>query len=429
MRTSVCFGAAVPAPNITATVTAAITHTVFSSVAGIDAEEWNSVFGKSENLSLQHAYLLALEQSNEGKVDFRYVLFTRNSRVVGVACFQLFEVAGSEALKTSAIEQQQAEPAKGMWNRTAQWVKKKSFNRIYRLKLRLLVCGNALMTGEYGFYFTPQIPDTHAFELVQKVIDQIERQEAATGKKIDLVLVKDFKQQRMAVAETLFKQGAYRKISFQPNMVMHLQPEWLSFDDYLSAMSSKYRVRAKRVLKKGTEMERKDLEAAAIEQQLSAIYAFYAEVADSMDFNLLSAPPRYFTELKKQMGNRFRLIAYCLNGQMVGFITAIVGKQHMEVHFTGYNHQLNRDYAIYSNILYDMVKLGIENRVQTISFGRTALEIKSTVGATGEDMPAFIKHRSRLVNRLLVPLINQFNQETWIPRHPFRQAGADGETD
>ncbi|OWY22473.1 GNAT family N-acetyltransferase [Sphingobacteriales bacterium UPWRP_1] len=428
MRTSVCFGAAVPAPDITATVTATIIHTVYSSVSDIDAEEWDSVFGKSENLPLQHAYLLALEQSNEGKIDFRYVLFRRNSRAVGVACFQLFEVSGSEALKTSAIEQQQAEPAKGVRESAMQWVKKISFNRINRLNLRMLICGNALMTGEYGFYFTPQIPDADAVELVRQVIDQTERQEAAAGKKIDLVLVKDFKQQRNLVAETLLKRG-YRKISFQPNMVMHLQPEWLTFEHYLSDMSSKYRVRAKRVLKKGAEMERKDFDATAIEQQLPAIYSFYTEVADSMDFNLLSASPRYFAELKKQLGHRFRLIAYCLNGQMVGFITAIAGKQHMEVHFTGYNHPLNRDYAIYSNILYDMVKLGIEHRVQTISFGRTALEIKSTVGATGEDMPAFIKHRSRLVNRLLIPLINQFNQEAWIPRHPFKQAGTEGETD
>lgn len=90
------------------------------------------------------------------------------------------------------------------------------------------------------------------------------------------------------------------------------------------------------------------------------------------------------------------------------------------MHFTGYDHTINKEFAIYSNMLYDMVGLGLNRGVATLSFGRTALEIKSTIGAVGADMPAFIKYNNPWVHRFLIPLINQFNNTGWIPRHPFK---------
>jgi hypothetical protein len=47
----------------------------------------------------------------------------------------------------------------------------------------------------------------------------------------------------------------------------------------------------------------------------------------------------------------------------------------------GYEESIARETHIYQRMLYDLVKTGIENGCESINFGRTATEIKSTLGA------------------------------------------------
>ncbi len=404
-----------------------ISTEVYTSISQISNHVWDKIVEPHNNIFLSHAYLQALETAHRERMSFRYVVFTDRGKKLGVAYFQLFDVRGNEALKSSAQADVEASPivSNPVFSSIKRAVKKISYRQIAKLRLRMLVCGNALLTGEHGSFFNKKISKLQATHLLHKAISQIEAEEKANGRKISLTLIKDFDENKADEARNLLNYG-FKEINFQPNMVFPLQSEWQNFDDYLQAMHSKYRVRSKKVLSKGSRLVKKDFTLSDIHQHLPEIYQFYSEVADSVDFNLLSASPQYFSELKQQLSERFKLIGYYKEQTLVGFICAFVGKGHLEVHFTGYNQELNKEHAIYSNMLYEMVNIGLQNGVKTIGFGRTALEIKSTIGAVGTNMPAFIKHSNALVHRYLIPLINQFNQVHWIPRHPFKHHENEG---
>ncbi|QQS28507.1 MAG: GNAT family N-acetyltransferase [Sphingobacteriales bacterium] len=398
-----------------------ITTEIYETISDIASSEWDHVVSRQNNLFLTHAYLSALEESHRNILRFRYLLFFFQNKVVGAACFQLFEVIAKEALKNEPEPDLQIPSS--FYKRMVGGLRKKirdiSFRQISKLRLRVLVCGNALLTGEHGVFFSPQITSFQAGFLLSHAISRIEAEEKAAGRAINLTLIKDFPQNKAAEARKLLDFG-YKEINFQPNMLMTLPEEWKSFDHYLLALSSKYRIRTKKVLSKGSKLEKKEFDLHDIRENLPEIYNFYLEVANSMDFNMLSAQPGYFVELKRQLEDRFVVNGYFLEGKLVGFICAFAANNHLEVHFTGYDHTINKEFAIYSNMLYDMVGLGLYRGVATLSFGRTALEIKSTVGAVGADMPAFIKYNNPCVHRFLIPLINQFNNTGWIPRHPFK---------
>ena len=68
-----------------------------------------------------------------------------------------------------------------------------------------------------------------------------------------------------------------------------------------------------------------------------------------------------------------------------------------------------------------MTQFGIEHSFEKNYFGRTALEIKSSIGATPVQMSGFIYHTNAIVNKWIPKLFKRLEPETvWQQRHPFK---------
>ena len=68
-----------------------------------------------------------------------------------------------------------------------------------------------------------------------------------------------------------------------------------------------------------------------------------------------------------------------------------------------------------------MVKHGIEHGFKEVEFARTAMEIKSTVGAEPRDLKIYIKHPNSLLNKLVSRVTKLMNPKIdWEQRHPFK---------
>ena len=58
---------------------------------------------------------------------------------------------------------------------------------------------------------------------------------------------------------------------------------------------------------------------------------------------------------------------------------------------------------------------------ESIIFGRTALEIKSTIGAEPVEIFGLIKHNNLLINQFIESIFNSLNPTIkWIQRKPFK---------
>ena len=206
-----------------------------------------------------------------------------------------------------------------------------------------------------------------------------------------------------------------------PNMILDIRPEWDSFDDYLKAMSSKYRVRTKRSFKKAKDISKRELTLEDIQHYNKQIFSLYQETASNADFNALFLHEDYFLGLKIHLQDRFQVFGYFLEGELIGFYTILYNSTAMYAHFLGINSKLNYPYQIYLNMLYDLIRAGIASKSTKIAMARTALEIKSSVGAKAYNMFAFVKFKNPLYNMVVRRMTKVFfKSPEWTPRAPFK---------
>lgn len=373
-------------------------------------------------------YLSALEDGCREVLDFFYVVFSRQNKPIALATFQLSDIKGGDHLRIRDHKAKNAadtpsdtdSDSDGWFNFIQRTIKQRVISGVNQLSFRLLVGGNVHITGEHGFYFdSEQLTPTEAYKLLDEATKLIINHEGEQGRPISLVLLKDYGPETILEAQNLSYLG-YREIKALPDMILHMRPQWHTYDDYLADFSSKYRVRAKSYDKKSAQLERRTLGLPELEMQINDFYPLYRQILIHADLNIAFATPQYFVELKKQLGDDFTFLAYYLHGVPVGFISIIHASTHTEAHLTGYNEYFNKQHAIYPCILYDIVREGIRRQSPKIVFGRTALEIKSTLGAVGVHYNTFLRHRICAANLLLGKLVDNLRNDDWIPRHPFR---------
>jgi hypothetical protein len=93
----------------------------------------------------------------------------------------------------------------------------------------------------------------------------------------------------------------------------------------------------------------------------------------------------------------------------------------MDTYFLGYDESIQREKMLYLNMLYDMIAYSINKGFKEIVFARTALEIKSSVGAKPIKMYGFIAHSNQIVNSYMPKIFRYLEPETnWQERNPFK---------
>ena len=146
----------------------------------------------------------------------------------------------------------------------------------------------------------------------------------------------------------------------------------------------------------------------------------YLNVSNNAKFNTFLLPENHFFSLKNHLKDSFKIFGYYLDGELVGFYTLILNNDVLETYFLGYysEHQYNNQ--LYLNMLYDMAKFAIDNHFKTVVYARTAMEIKSSVGAKPISMQVYIKHTNWVVNAILKQIFSLMNpKQNWEERHPF----------
>lgn len=394
---------------------------LYQSIHDILPELWEHLL-PADNFFLTRPYLTAFEDGCCSVLDFFYAVFTRNNTPIALAIFQLSDIKGGDHLRIRDHHKAdvEASPNHSWCDSIRRTIKQRVILGVNQLSFRLLVGGNVHITGEHGFYFNPeQLNPSEAYSLLDEAVKLILQYEAEQGRGVSLMLLKDYGPNTIQDAQNLFSHG-YREIKALPDMVLRLRPNWNTYDDYLADFSSKYRVRAKSYAKKSSQLLRQNLDLADLTAQIDRFYPLYRQILNNADINIAFATPQYFVELKRCLGDNFTFLAYYLADKPVGFISMIHTPTHTEAHLTGYDEQYNRQHAIYPAVLYDIVQESIARKSPKITFGRTAPEIKSTLGAVGIHYNTFLRHRIGAANLFLAKLVDNLRQDDWTPRHPFK---------
>lgn len=393
------------------------------SIAHVRDEDWDSVVPPSRIL-LSRAYLGALERARPPRMSFRYAMMYDGRRPVAVAAYQLLDVAldafGSRAPTPTPA---QPESLRGRLREVRRNVVKSVGDAVGDAFgeapiQRLLINGSGFSTGEHGLAIAEGIDPAAAIHGLADATYRIRRAEKLHGS-IASVLIKDFPASSRAHADELLRFG-YHPFEVDPNMAVAIDPAWRTFDDYLGAFSAKYRRKAKDARKKAKKVQTTRLDTAGIVRHAPALHALYLAVHDKAKFRLANPGPDYFPALAESLGDDFVLRVWTLDDAIVGCSAALGRAGELEAHMVGLDYDHNVQHGIYQNALYDFVGDAIARKATRVAMGRTALEIKSSIGAMPSPMTCYMRHANPLGNRLIAPLIAQIEPEEWTPRSPFK---------
>ena len=359
--------------------------------------DWDSI--AQANIFLSTKYLQVLESAAPANMKYQYIGIFNQEELIGIALAQFIDLSHLESYGERD-------------KKLKTWVRNYLFSQF---SSKLLFIGNNMLSGQNAFAAKDQASIPEILQTLKQAAFEINQHS-----KNHLTSFKDF----MPSDLPYFDQSVFKKdlkFTSQPNMIFEINSLWNQEDDYVNALTKKYRDQYKRSRNKALGIEKRKLTLDEIEDQQDIIYDLYLHVAENAPFNTFYLPKNHFYVLKEKLKDDFMLYGYFIDGKLIGFNTLIKNGKSLDTYFLGYDEKIQKEKMLYLNMLYDMIACGISLKFKNIIFGRTALEIKSSVGAIDISMFGFMRHSQPLINQFLGLIFNYLEPETtWKKRNPFK---------
>ncbi|KIC00529.1 8-amino-7-oxononanoate synthase [Flavobacterium sp. KMS] len=373
---------------------------IYTNTASLP-ETWNDL--ATHNIFLSREYLEVLEKSAPTNMLCHYIGLFKDAELVGIALTQFLDSNKLESF---------GERDKCVKTSVRNFAFKKFASHV-------LFVGNNMLTGQNAYSFSEKISQPKAIKLLHKGINALKKDFKSKGQKIHITTIKDFSATEIDMLSAEFKKGY--TFSIQPNMVFKINEDWKTEEDYINALSKKYRDQYKRTRKKALGIEKRKMDLEDIIAFEDVIYDLYHHVAKNAPFNTFFLAKNHFRVFKETLKEKFLFYGYFIDGKLIGFNTLIMNGTAMDTYFLGYDESVQREKMLYLNMLYDMIALSINRNFKEVIFARTALEIKSSVGAKPVKLYGLITHSNKLINHNIAKLFNYLEPKTdWQERNPFK---------
>ncbi|OIQ29926.1 MAG: hypothetical protein BM564_03910 [Bacteroidetes bacterium MedPE-SWsnd-G2] len=373
---------------------------VLNTVDDIKEEQWQSLNCET-NIYFNKALFKAFENANQ-HIEFNYILvLNKEEKAVAIATLQILPIdVDSIATNLSFSER----------------INHKLSCFFRKNQVKVLFCGNVFVSGEHGIFVSSHADSKATFKALSKCIKTISTDHS---KGIDVIFIKDFKEESLKLTDQ-FTSYRYSRLEVEPNMILELTHSFSSFEEYKSQLKSKYRVKVNKADQKSEILETKPLDVNAIKSLLPELQRLYENTVSKSNFNAQILNLETYLNLKYSYQNEFIIQGYFLENKLVGFLSGLVNNKQLDAHFVGIDYNYNKQYSIYPRILNDYVRLGFELNVERVNFGRTASEIKSTLGAVPEDLVCYIRHKKSITNLFLKPFFSQISMKPFKQHQPFK---------
>lgn len=346
--------------------------------------------------------MLALEHSNPEDIEFKYLNLFENGEWIGVLYLQEF-VFSQKHYNKKVFQQKYIKLFKCI---------------IERQKINLMICGNLFRVNFQGFYFKDKANKEKVFKYLSAYRDNNKKTKNFCG-----MLVKDCSRE----FDTRFIDSCQYK-PFRQDLTMELDiwEQWNSFQDYINSLSRKYRQRANKIAKTSASLKLRELSKDEIEKNKLVINDLYLSIVKKQNIALGILNENYFIEMKRHLNDNFKLFAYYLEDNIVGIATHIYypSKGKMEIHYIGFEEEMNHQHSIYFQLLFDGLKTAIDEKYKKIELGRTAREAKASLGAKAVENFNYIWVKPGLARITFNFISNWFEQtigENWQTRNPFKE--------
>ena len=362
----------------------------------------------SQDIFLKTSFLRGLEYAIPNNITPFYLGVFKAEKLVGIAIIQRVEMYLDDVFRRTS-------------RNTFKQFAKRLISKI--VKGNALVVGNLMHTGQHGlFYIQDEISQDNYLNTIARALKDLSEQiKNKYNKKVRIIAYKDyFEDDSIHNSSAFFKAQNLYKAKVQPNMIFSISDAWKTPQDYISAFNKKYRNRYKTARKKSNILECRELALGFLEENSKSVFELYEAVSDNARVNSFKLPENHFLSLKQSLQDDFKVFGFFLNNQLVGFYSLILNNDTLETYFLGYNKAFQ--HQMYLNMLFNMASFGIQNGFKTIVYARTAMEIKSSIGAKPHTMHIYLKHTNNFIaNTVLKCIVKYMNPiQKWEERHPFK---------
>ena len=365
-------------------------------------ENWNLL--ADDTVFLRKPFLSSLQKSCPDNITIYYVEFFEESNLIGIALFQHINLRNIKPFQLLESTTK---------SRISSWA-------LNTFASSILFVGNNMISGQNAFRFKPNIKYARICNLLNEAVESLKLQLKKQKNAVHVTVWKDF---TTSESENLVNciDKKYFKFTTQPTMIFNIPTSINSESNYVESLSKKYRDQYKRARKKASGIEKRQLSVEEIEKYKSRLFQLYSTTVSNASFNTFYLPQNHFAALKEEMGDLFQLYAYFLDDNLIGFNTIIKNGKTLEPYFLGYDAEQQKSQLLYLNMLYDIIGYASAKKFQSVAFGRTALEIKSSVGAKPVELFGFIKHSNPVLNRYIARIFMLLEPKIeWKVRNPFK---------
>ena len=373
--------------------------TLYPTVDLIDPVVFKDINSEG-NIYFSKPFLKAFETSNP-QIEFKYISISDvDKNTVALALVQVIRLNVEGMLKNIKV---------------APFVRKGLGLLFCNEYIKIMFCGNVFLSGEHGISTAENSSKKDIYSEIGTALDAV----AANTKPMHAIFIKDFQLASLVHTQSFLNFG-YSEIKVEPNMIIQLKPEWKNFEEYKNILKSKYRVKANKADSKSSILETRLFSSKDLETYKHELQALYQNTIDKASFNAQVLNLDTYSYLSTSLKDNFIVKGYFLENRLVGFLTGLVNDNKLDAHFIGLDYELNKSHAIYPRILNDYVRIGIEKQVSSINLGRTASEIKSTIGANPIELSCYIKHKNPFLNSLIKPFLRRIKIKEFKQHSPFK---------
>lgn len=363
---------------------------------------WNQLAGVHFYATAEH--LQVVEEVHKDQLDFYYILVKKEGAYVAAIYFQYILFSMSNAVNN--------------WKTKNEGKCNVMYPFLYLAKgknLPLLQSGSVFFTEDDGLYFDEKVCPVERAEILNAVT-RFMITKLPNGKNT-YIMLSGFESDNIEINNQL---EGFHELETEPNLILNIKAYWKNFDDYVTNMSSKYRQRVKKVLKNTVEFEIRTLSQPEIEEREDDLLTLYKNVAEHASFNMALLFKGYLSSMKALYQDDFEVKGFYLEDQLVGFSSTFYTPEEQYVHFVGIDYTVNEEKPVYHRMLIEFVRESIQLGHQRIHLGRTATEIKTTIGAEPVEMVNLIRVEKAWYKCVLPKVLNRFGAKPYIVRSPFK---------
>ena len=373
---------------------------IYASVDELDADVWDHLI-PSDAIMSKTSFLRVCEKLHDSHLKYFYCIVRKNNKPI--AAFYLHKILFRGEILSNYFFSKHGDTIKGLVNKI-----------IDKMRFSFLSTGNIIASNEPCFYNTPEFNTDDIFCLIEESIATIS-QHFPEHKIVGHYLHFNF-----ANPGSLPKERDYIKIDVEPDMQVLLDEHIDTFEKYTESIRSKYKKRNRKIFKDGEAIKTHIFDATEITKYRTEIHQLYLKISEQAGFNVLQLHPTYFCEIKKALGDQFEIEGYFYEDELIGFSSRIINGSKAWIHFIGIDYSKNKKLHIYNRMLLDNLKQCLDKNIRDIKYGKTAAEIKSTIGAKPLYHDSYIKHHNCLIHSILKRYFKDKPAPEWLIRNPFK---------